>query len=54
MTAIRIAVVAGIIGFGFWHKEYLADQIKWMEKHGYSDQEIRLTIESENPLPDYP
>jgi hypothetical protein len=46
------AVTAFILWYGPWHQQMIDKQTKWMEQRGYSSEEIRLTLEDENPAPD--
>jgi hypothetical protein len=41
-----------LIWGAFFHQECIKREIKWMERHGYSDEEINQTLQSENPGPD--
>lgn len=47
---IRAAIICIVIGWIAWsHQESTAREIKWMEHHGYSEEQIHQTLRDENP-----
>jgi hypothetical protein len=46
---LKLAIIGAFVWLGIEQQKRIEKEVSWMEKQGYSSEEIRLTLEDEYP-----